>query len=105
MPTKAQIQEQRDELFAQLGQLQKEHEQVRQSLDQVRLVLHVTERDLQRTIDFVSDRYDEAGSELAERFERGMKLALERLRASDDLLEQQHPIEWTDSLWREGTGE
>lgn len=105
MPTKAQIREKRDELQANLGQLQKEHEQVQKSLDQIRLALQVTERDLQRKIDFVSDRYDEAGSDLADRFERGMKLALERMRVLQDLLEKQQPLDWADSLWREGTGE
>jgi hypothetical protein len=36
MPTKVQIQEERNQLRAALRQLQKEHEQVQKSLDQVR---------------------------------------------------------------------
>ena len=88
----------------ELMQLKKEHEHIVQQLHNATLALKVTEDDLQRKIDFDSE-YDKTGSEQADRFERGVEVAIARLEALRDAFIQRHLLDLNQFLWNSGTGE
>jgi hypothetical protein len=88
----------------ELMQLKKEHEHIVQLLHNATLALKVTEDDLQRKIDF-DPEYDETGSEQADRFERGIGVAIARLEALRDAFTQRHLLDLNQFLWNSGTGE
>jgi hypothetical protein len=104
-----------------IQQQQMEILQLRACLEESRIALRITEKDLRRKIAWRegdedrtdkqradSDReqvYQETGAEQAERFERGIKLAIERIRLVLEGSKDKTPYNWRIPVWQPGTGE
>ncbi len=99
MTTKAQLQQAFDKQQQALLLAQSQLEQFQHVAHRALLALKDMRADLERTL-APCTLSEETGSELAERFERGLNVAVERLVTVERALETNQEVDLTDRLWQ-----
>jgi hypothetical protein len=99
MATKAQLEQRLKESKQALQAEQSDLKQTQRLLHSARLAVQVTKEDLDRKLEPVT-LCEETGSERAERYERGLQLAKERLETLWSALDGGMEVSFIESLWR-----